>query len=226
MARSVSGWAAFCIVGVVTGMITTDKARAQWVSVGGGGVHVRAPFVRVDVGPYGGISVRAPFTAIDTPGPYYPYGPPPVIIERRIVQPSLPTAAELAAMDDESLRRVLAMTADRLNARLSRFDTGATWQRYLLRFTDEAIADFWPGSESSNGAIAESLERFRFVASQPEYRIIAELPAFVAMQSVLGEMEARNKGAGSGGDAASEELPLPQPEQPRRDGRFFQPDSR
>lgn len=54
-------------------------AQAQIVRFGmGGGVSVRAPFVRVDVSPYGGTQVRAPFTSVDTGGSRYrgaiPYG--------------------------------------------------------------------------------------------------------------------------------------------------------
>ncbi len=56
-------------------------AQAQIVRFGvGGGVSVRAPFVQVDVSPYGGTHVRAPFTSVDTYGPRYrgaiPYGNP------------------------------------------------------------------------------------------------------------------------------------------------------
>src|SRR5262245_46550155 len=82
---------------------------AQGVWVGGGGVHVRAPFVRVDVGPYGGVSVRAPFTAVDVPPRDFFYDPnyPPPYIERRFAEPQFPTAADLAAMDDEQFIQAL-----------------------------------------------------------------------------------------------------------------------
>jgi len=47
-------------------------SQGQIVRFGpGGGVRVRAPFVRVYVGPGGATSVRAPFTAVDVPGPRY-----------------------------------------------------------------------------------------------------------------------------------------------------------
>jgi hypothetical protein len=228
MTRNVSGSVLLRIAGGIAVTIVADFSQAQWVSVGGGGVHVRAPFVRVDVGPYG-VSVRAPFTAIDRPGRYYPYGPPPVIIERRTQEARIPTADELEAMDDEKLRQALASTADRLHARLRRFDTGATWQRYLLRFTDEALADFSTEAGATGLAVSESLGRFRSVASEPNYHMIAELPAFVAMQSILGEMETRlNRPAraNDSSDGSAEELPLPPPEQPRRGRPFFDPDGR
>jgi hypothetical protein len=225
MTRNVTGLAALCIGGCLAVAILAGTSRAQWVSVGPGGVHVRAPFVRVDVGRYGGVSVRAPFTAIDTRGRYYPYGPPPIIIERRLAPPPLPTAAELAAMDDDRLRQSFASTADRLHARLSRFDTGATWQRYLLRLTDASRADFSSGAAAPGEAIVEMLDRFRFVSSEPRYSMIAELPAFMAMQSVLTEMESRLNQSGRA-NSAVEELPLPRPEQPRSGRPFFNPDSR
>lgn len=61
------------------GFVAQDAA-GQFVRRGiGGGVIVRAPFVNVDVDPYGGTRVRAPFVGVDTPGNYPPpgYGPPP-----------------------------------------------------------------------------------------------------------------------------------------------------
>src|SRR5262245_65267264 len=87
---------------------TSTMCRAQWVAVSReGGVYVRAPFVRVYVDSYGGTSVRAPFTAIDVPGRGFTYAQPPAVIERRVVQPSFPTARELSAMDDGALRQFL-----------------------------------------------------------------------------------------------------------------------
>ena len=57
-------------------LLPTDSASGQLVRVfNGGGVQIRAPFVRVNVGPYGGTNVRAPFVRHYSPGyapGYYP----------------------------------------------------------------------------------------------------------------------------------------------------------
>src|SRR5688572_1332607 len=105
-------------------LVPSTDVIGQRVWVGDGGVRVRAPFVRVDVGPYGGVSVRAPFAAIDVPGrgyyePYYERYP--VIMEQRIIEPAFPTAAEFAAMDDSLLYERMLSIAESLNRRLSRF---------------------------------------------------------------------------------------------------------
>ncbi|TWU39066.1 hypothetical protein Q31b_41480 [Novipirellula aureliae] len=55
-----------------------SNASAQLFHFGGfgGGVRIRAPFVAVDVDPWGGARVRAPFTAVDSGFGHPPLGPP------------------------------------------------------------------------------------------------------------------------------------------------------
>jgi hypothetical protein len=183
------------------------------VWVGGGGVRVRAPFVRVDVGPYGGVSVRAPFTSIDVPGRAYYYEPYPAVIQERVVEPSFPTAAEFASMDDARLTEQLFSIANSLNRRLSRFDTGPTWQRYL-RFPEESLAsaDLAVRREALIGLLA----KFQKVSADAQYSMIARLPAFVAMEAALMEAVSRPDG-GAGAietPVEAEELPLPEMEKP------------
>jgi hypothetical protein len=184
-------------------MSTAGVALSQPVSVNlSGGVHVRAPFVSVDVYPGGGVSVRAPFTAVDVGGRSYVVGRPVV------VEPSLPTPQALAAMDDEAVWRSLRNASLRLNQRLSRFDTGATWQRYL-RLPDELVSGSAADADQRRAAAAELQERFGEVAANARYRKIADLPAFAAMQAVLTEMVSRPPGASSASGASAEELPPP-----------------
>jgi hypothetical protein len=67
-----------CTVCCIAFVSMTSIAEAQIVRIGPfGGVRVRAPFVSVDVQPYGGgTRVRAPFTSVNT-GPFrYPYAVP------------------------------------------------------------------------------------------------------------------------------------------------------
>ena len=59
----------FALAVVTSFLLPTDVAWSQMVRVyRGGGVSVRAPFVRVQVGPNGQRFIRAPFVAIDTAG--------------------------------------------------------------------------------------------------------------------------------------------------------------
>jgi hypothetical protein len=194
----------------------SDSFAQVWV---GGGVHVRAPFVRVDVGPYGGVSVRAPFTAIDIPPDYY-YEPYPVVIEERVVEPAFPTASEMAAMDDGQLQNALVAIDERLERRLDRFNTGETWQRYLQ--LPPAAVDATVDPAIRREALVKLLEKFHRVTADPQYPMIASLPAFVAMQDVLTEIISRPEGGGprpnvspKGRTVEPEELPLPAPEQPQ-----------
>lgn len=214
--RAVSG-----VIFMVSVLLTPTPVVAQrvWVGGGGGGVRVRAPFVRVDVDPYGGVSVRAPFTAVDVPprGYYEPVYGPPIYTESRAMEPQFPNAADLAAMSDEQIQQALPAIAQNLHDRLGRFDTGDTWQRYL-RLGEEATDPSAP-LDARTAAIATLLERFRKIAADPRYSMIARLPAFTAMEAALNEALSRPKDEATG-PAKTEDLPLPpQPRQlppPRR----------
>jgi hypothetical protein len=188
--------------------------------------------VRVDVDPYGGVSVRAPFAAVDVPPDPYYYGPP-AYFERRNVELQFPAAADLAAMNDEELHQTLLAIAESLHNRLNRFDTGDTWQRYL-RLPDEIVASSSP-SDARTAAIATLLERFQKVAADPQYPMIARLPAFVAMEAALNEALSRPRSGQEGTASETEALPLPPqkqhqqlppPQRPAdapRDAPFLQP---
>jgi hypothetical protein len=214
----------YAIVGAMLSY-TAGTCRAQWVEVStDGGVYVRAPFVRVYVDPYGGTSVRAPFTAVDVPSRGHPYAQPPAVIERRVLQPSVPKAQELTVMDDEALWRFLSSTANRLHERLGRFDTGASWQRYL-RLPDEVLTDSSSNLHERRDALAKLLGRFRYVATEPRYERITNLPTFTAMQTALMEVVSRLDASTAGGDVSDEELPMPVPERSSRGTSFLNPAS-
>lgn len=186
-------------------IVMSDTTFGQPVSVSlADGVHVRAPFVSVDVFPGGGVSVRAPYTAVDIGGRPYVVGRP-VIVEE---QP-LPTSQALTSMDDDALWRVLRNASLRLNQRLSRFDTGATWQRYL-RLPDELVTGSTADTEARRAAAATMQQRFADVAANPQFRKIADLPAFTFVQAVLAEMNGRPVGSGKATRPNAEELPPPQ----------------
>jgi hypothetical protein len=199
--------------------LSTSTSVAQIVSVSpGGGVHVRAPFVRVDVFPYdGGVSVRAPFAAVDVPGEPYYYRPGPIVVDRPVASPSFIAAQDLSTVDDETLRRILRSRADRLNARLGNFDTGATWQRYLrlqAGITEDAM------TEGRREALTKLQERFRNVVEDPKYAMIAELPDFTAVETALAEMIWRLDNSSGENGVMPEELPAPsRPVQPTPEER-------
>jgi hypothetical protein len=225
MSRNLSFVGLICVVSGLSSLSATP-CEAQRVWVGGSGVRVRAPFVRVDVGPYGGVSVRAPFAAVDVPpdGYYEPGYGPPVIVERRLAEPTYATAADFAAMDEEQLNRALQGISQSLHDRLNRFDTGQTWQRYL-RLPEAAVDASLPVAERA-AALTTLLDRFHKIAADPQYSMIARLPAFVAMEAALNEAVARTQMPLTPPQSTQEDLPLPAPEQPALEGRersFLQP---
>ena len=213
------------LVGMILSF-TNTRCLAQWVDISReGGVYVRAPFVRVYVDPYGGTSVRAPFTAIDVPGRRFPDVQPPGVIERRVVQPSFPRVQEFQAMGDETLRQFLRSTADRLYVRLSRFNTGASWQTYL-QLPEEVLTDSSWVSHHRRDALKELLGRFQYIASEPKYERIADLPAFIAMQAALTETVSRLDASSAAGGLPDEELPTPDPNRSSRSRSFLKPTPR
>jgi hypothetical protein len=175
--------------------------------------------VRVDVGPYGGVSVRAPFAAVDVPPRgYYERSD----VERRI--PAFPSAGDLARMDDEQLDQALRSIAQSLHDRLNRFNTGDTWQRFL-RLPDEIVNPATPHDERT-AALTAHLDRFRKIAADPQYSMIAQLPAFVAMEAALSEALSRPETNRSRPGVTTEDLPLPPPQSPtdtKRGNSFLKP---
>ncbi len=245
-----------CVVvcfATLVSLVAAD-AEAQRVRVRDGGVRVRAPFVRVDVGPSGGVSVRAPFAAVDVPPNDYFYPGPggrPPGAERRIVRRELPDAIVLGAMSDEELQHTIVQLSRQLHEDLRKFDTGATWQRYFR--LPEAVVDRSVLPSARIEAMTTLLERFYKIADDPKYSMIARVPSFVAMQEALNQAVARYEDGRGPYDpmergpfpsepeptpvlppqdprpeAAGEELPMPAPQrpaEPSRDQSFLKPRS-
>jgi len=196
-------------------------AEAQIVRrFAGGGVQIRAPFVRVNVGPYGGTSVRAPLVAVDPGGVRVglrrrlapmpqPLGPQQVApAQAQIPSGGLPdgyvpfpTAEELAAMDDRALFTALSDLAYGLDVRLSRLNTGTGWQRYL-RISDSVLV----APEENLDQLVKTLGRFDSVSDNPEFAKIAGLPSFIATKAALRQVVARldePRTAESAGDSSN-----------------------
>ncbi len=191
-------------------MFLPTPAEAQIVRrFPGGGLQVRAPFVRVNVGPYG-TSVRAPLVAVDpgsvriglrrrfapVPQQVAPVVRRPVVAvprsgdlsDRGYVLPDrgyvpFPTAEELAAMDDLTLLTAVNDLGYSLDVRLARLETGAGWQRYLR------IPASAPTAHSEK--FVQTLARYDSVADNPEFAKIAGLPSFIATKAALRQVVAR-----------------------------------
>lgn len=176
-----------------------ESADAQFVRrYAGGGVAVRAPFVRVDVGPYGETSVRAPFVAVDDPGATYVgpgqrrrgrpgYGPGYYGQVAPNPQPArpLPTPAELAALDLPQLVQTFRELEATLQYELGRFDKAAGWQQYLA-VPPEALGD--PTADPiavELNVLEKQLGRFDNVAAGGEFAKIAASPSFPATHEAL-----------------------------------------
>jgi hypothetical protein len=127
-------------------------------------------------------------------------------------------------MDDASLWQFLRSVADRLHERLGRFDTGASWQRYL-QLPDELLTDSSSGPRERRDAVTELLERFRYIATEPRYERIAGLSAFATTQAALAEVLSRLDAPAAAGAVPDEELPMPEPERSSRGGSFLNPAS-
>ena len=111
-----------------------------------------------------------------------PPGPQPQMARRsRPLQPTpaqphlLPTARQLANLDDTTLRASLRNFSTELTDSLERFDKAEGWQHYL------AIP-----SATEPGALKIQLARFDKVATQAEFAKIASLPSFASTHAALG----------------------------------------
>ncbi len=124
-------------------------------------------------------------------------------------------------MNSQELSQALVEISRSLHARLSRFNTGATWQRYL-HLPDEVVNATIPPEERID-RLALLLDRFHKIAADPQYPMIARLPAFHAMVTALNEAVARSLDSAEPSNTSAEDLPLPPQQQPgsRQPGEPF-----
>ena len=188
--------ARWTIFGLLLGglLCPVETGYAQLVRIGrGGGVAVRAPFVRVDVGPYG-TSVRAPFTAVDTPryrargrsswyqyGDRGQYGPLPGYGSAPSSELLADPETDITRLDLPALRSSLIAQWNALQLDLRRFSTGAGWQRHL-----SLPPELFSGSgDPPIDVLQEILGRYARVANSEQYRVIARLASFQATHRLL-----------------------------------------
>ena len=194
---------------------TADETDAQIVRrFAGGGVAVRAPFVRVNVDPWGRTSVRAPFVAVDSPGavgigPHRRLARRQWRAERRALQAQqqaplystdvqsqsaaptpaeaapIPSDGQLAQMELPELVSVLRDLSSSLQEALTRFEDPDGWQQYLA-IPEEALPT--PGTgETSSGLelLAKQLGRYDTVSTGGSFSKIAAMPSFAATHAAL-----------------------------------------
>lgn len=189
---------ACCFVALIS---VASWADAQIVRVGPfGGVRVRAPFVSVDVLPYGGgTRVRAPFTAVDA-GPYgYPpgfprayrtlpgYRTPPVYPAPVYPVPSYPRSGGYVYPQPEdrqqsarpattsSARTALAVAAQQLKRNLSaRRNDSQVWLDYLQ---PDRIIDAMKRGESAD-SLRNLLGNYDGVVANGGLSSVSNTPGF------------------------------------------------
>jgi hypothetical protein len=177
-------------------LLLTGVARSQMVrTYSDGAVHVRAPFVRVFVGPNGETSVRAPFATIDTPGRrHISYGGTranDLYGAQSGKLQSQPTLADPAALDWQALRRMLRSGATRLEKQLDQTARGKGWKEYLQ--TDllcELVAGDVnrPPDSDAIEALRDTLRLYDATSASRRFRMITSLAGFAMVQSALREL--------------------------------------
>jgi hypothetical protein len=199
-------------VGGVVLFLMPAPAEAQIVRrYAGGGVAVRAPFVRVDVGPNGGTSVRAPFVAVDDPGDVHvgwrqrrrlrrhpelaeAEAAAEPLARRQQAQAMRPTLAEprpfptmeqLASFDDVTLLQTLRDLSAQLDYSLQRFDKAVRWQRYLALPQDSLGTAGVEPVEIQIEVLEKQLTRYDKVAAGHEFAKIAALSSFAPTHAAL-----------------------------------------
>ncbi len=178
---------------ILTGFLAgAGVAEAQLVQIGPG--YVKAPFVRV-YRTRNGTSVRAPFTHVESGAPAYgrqlrqgpyahPYGDP-----QAGGYDNGDATAAISLMERQ--RRLVARAARRLDRDLLRFRTGSHWQAFL-RLPPELlnahrIAGRGVMVQLDPVAVQAALNNFDTVASNDQYRKIAQLSSFRSTHRLLRE---------------------------------------
>lgn len=212
------------IVGTIVLLLPTP-AEAQVVRrFRGGGVQVNAPFVRVNVSPYGGVSVRAPGVAVDpagvrlrrhrrfAPAPAQQQPTPRQPAPQQAVRPQPTVAAQAPGGNSGDLsdrgyvpyptvEELAAMDDQTLFTAVN--DLGYSLDVRLSRLETGAGWQRYlqiPESALRNPAasfepFAQVLARYDMVSDSPKFAKIAGLPSFIATKSALRQVVARLAGS-------------------------------
>jgi hypothetical protein len=99
-----------------------------------------------------------------------------------------PTQQQLDQLSWNDLRRVIENGVSMLQQDLNRFDTGDQWRTFLrIDQTQNTVAEDrqGPPAQSTVDALTPVLDRYQRIATESEYRIIADLPGFQFTHAVL-----------------------------------------
>ena len=230
-----------CAICVVWLAISVVSADAQIVRVDGfGGVRVRAPFVAVDVLPFGGgTRVRAPFTSVRTGAYGYPpadlYPPAPIVESRAVVSrpagpvqaypptataiPSAPQVGSLSASASGSAEfgrleaNRLVDSAGQLHRSLRQRADGAIWLDYLA---PESISS--AVQRSDQAALRSLLNHYEGVVHNPQLASIQAAPGFAATHALLRQF-VRSEAGRAAGTAEAQPTPSTSPQSVERPAR-------
>ncbi len=207
------------IVGTIVLLLPTPVEAQVVRRFRGGGIQVNAPYVRVNVSPYGGVSVRAPGVAVDPGGvqlrrhrrfaPAPPQQPTPrQPSPQQAVRPQPTAAAQAPAgnFGDLPNRDYVAFptveelaTMDDQTLFTAVNDLGYSLDVRLSRLETGAGWQRYlqiPESALRNPAasfepFAQALARYDMVSDSPKFAKIAGLPSFIATKSALRQVVAR-----------------------------------
>ena len=157
-------------------LLTAGTSDAQVVRVGPG--YVKAPFVRVHRNPDGSTYVRAPFTEVQRPGSADPTDPRGYRRRDRFAPPQ-------PAVDPQ---QQLAVAWMNLQYALQRVNNGTAWRDYLRLPQELLVAGPVPRSIDARpleDRLATCLHRYDQTSVNPEYWMIAGLPAFQQLHQQL-----------------------------------------
>jgi hypothetical protein len=160
-------------------LVCVAPASAQ-VAVRPGSVD--APYVHVDWNA-GHVHVCAPFVNLDT---YFPCccAPRPACQDGHANNENRPLPQPAT---DEQARRQLAASGSELFDSLRRFNTADGWRHFLAVAPGDSLSaeQLRQPSAETAGKLKVALEQFDAAASDPEYRMIASLPAFKQTHEML-----------------------------------------
>ncbi len=123
---------------------------------------------------------------------FAPRALPPSASARGSASMAYPSGGELRTMSDNALLNAVLALFAQFDADLNRFDTGDTWQRYLL-LPENSLPP--PGDDGRVGLgvnlLIETLKRFDRTVANPEFTQISGLPSFTASHAALAEVVRR-----------------------------------
>ncbi len=160
------------------------------------GIQIRAPFVRVNVGPGGRMPPRYAVPhhhhhdhMIRQAQAFRPVRKTPQSADVDALP--YPTTGELSAMEDAELVETMRQMMARLHYRLSLLKTGEGWQDYLVLSREVLGAPGSTPKPAQFDAVRKILPRYSSVQDDQQFAKISDLPSFAASFAALQEADRR-----------------------------------